>query len=103
MNIKLKLSLVLFYLINKINKLKDKLLNIDTTVKECIETLESIMSRHFVTIVNNSEEYVSGHRSKRRLLYVFITKIMVLLYIIQVLLPGIINEVRNRIMLIFVL
>ncbi len=58
-----------------------------------IESLEIIMKKHFVTICNNTQEYGSGYKSKRRMALVFIFKLFLVISILRISLSAIINKV----------
>lgn len=84
------------------NYLKQKLFVVDTTLAECIESLEIIMKRHFLTIYDTFEDYVSKQLNKSRIIYILIIKMMLNLDMIQFSMPIIIKEVGKSIMFHFV-
>ena len=51
------------------------------------------MSRHFVTVMKSTDEYVSGQRSNRRIVLLIVVRVLVLINALRFGLSAIINEV----------
>ena len=73
--------------------LKQKLFNSNTTLNQSITHLESVMSRYFVTVMKNTDEYVSGQRSNRRIVLLIVVRVLVLINALRFGLSAIIDEV----------
>ena len=69
------------------------LFDVNTEITKSLFTLESVMRRHLVTVMNSTDEYVSGHPNRRRLVIVMIAKVLVLIAALVMGLSAIINEV----------
>ena len=75
--------------------LMEKLFKSDPTLIECIKHLETVMSRHFVTVMKSTDEYVSGQRSNRRIVLLIVVKLMVLINLLRFGVSALINKVEN--------
>ena len=80
-------------LLNYLKKTKDYLVNNDDH-NQIIEAFVSHNKFYLLTISQSPEEYVSGHRNKKRLFWAVMTKVCLLLAVIRAFLCATIQEVK---------